>query len=81
MDEQLQAISAFVTALHNFGLDLDEATSLSLAMVKTGSTLKLNRHPIVDKHSIGGVPGDKTPLLVVPFVAACGLTIRDHSRQ
>jgi len=34
MDEQLQAISAFVTALHNFGLDLDEATSLSLAMVR-----------------------------------------------
>jgi len=45
-------ISAFVTALHNFRLDLDEATSLSLAMVKTGSILKLDRQPIVDKHSI-----------------------------
>lgn len=74
-------ISAFVTALHNFGLDLDEATSLSSAMVKTGSTLKLNRHPIVDKHSIGGVPGDKTTLLVVPIVAACGLTIPKSSSR
>ncbi|WP_348304678.1 hypothetical protein [Methanothrix sp.] len=70
-----------MTALHNFGLDLDEATSLSLAMVKTGSTLKLNRHPIVDKHSIGGVPGDKTTPLVVPIVAVCGLTISKSSSR
>jgi AMP phosphorylase len=74
-------LSAFVTALHNFRLDLDEATSLSLAMVKTGSTMKLNRHPIVDKHSIGGVPGDKTTLLVVPIVAACGLMIPKSSSR
>ncbi|VVB70219.1 AMP phosphorylase [uncultured archaeon] len=74
-------ISAFVTALHNFGLDLDEATNLSLAMVKTGSTMKLDRQPIVDKHSIGGVPGDKTTLLVVPIIAACGLTIPKSSSR
>ena len=74
-------ISAFVTALHNFGLDLDEATNLSTAMIKTGSTMKLNRQPIVDKHSIGGVPGDKTTLLVVPIIAACGLTIPKSSSR
>jgi AMP phosphorylase len=74
-------ISAFVTALHSFRLDLDEATNLSLAMIKTGSTLKLERQPIVDKHSIGGVPGDKTTLLVVPIIAACGLTIPKSSSR
>lgn len=74
-------ICAFVTALHNFRLDLDEATSLSLAMVNTGRTLKLDKQPIVDKHSIGGVPGDKTTLLVVPIVAACGLTIPKSSSR
>jgi AMP phosphorylase len=68
-------ISAFVTALHSFGLDLDEATNLSMAMFKTGSSMKLDREVVVDKHSIGGVPGDKTTLLVVPIIAACGLTI------
>ena len=74
-------IAAFVTALHSFGLDLDEATSLSLAMVETGNTLKLDRSPIVDKHSIGGVPGDKTTLLVVPIVASCGMTIPKSSSR
>ena len=70
-----------MTALYNYGLDLDEATNLSSAMVKTGNQLKLDRHPIVDKHSVGGVPGDKTTLLVVPIIAACGLTIPKSSSR
>ena len=74
-------IASFVTAMHTFGLDLDEATNLSLAMVETGNTLKLNKPLIVDKHSIGGVPGDKTTLLVVPIIAACGLTIPKSSSR
>jgi AMP phosphorylase len=74
-------IAAFVTALHAFGLDLDEATGLSMAMVATGNTLDLDRPLIVDKHSIGGVPGDKTTLLVVPIIAACGLTIPKSSSR
>ena len=74
-------ITAFVTALQFFGLDIDEATSLSLAMVETGQTLQLDKKLVVDKHSIGGVPGDKTTLLVVPIVAACGLTIPKSSSR
>jgi len=74
-------IASFVTALHIYGLDLDEATSLSRAMVETGNILEIDRHPIVDKHSIGGVPGDKTTLLVVPIVAAAGLTIPKSSSR
>lgn len=73
-------IAAFVTALHIRGLDLDEATSLSMSMVETGSKLNLGRR-VVDKHSIGGVPGDKTTLLVVPIVAAAGLTIPKTSSR
>jgi len=74
-------IAAFVTALHTFGLDLDEATSLSLSMVETGKKLDLKRPLIVDKHSIGGVPGDKTTLLAVPIIAASGLTIPKSSSR
>ena len=73
--------ASFVTALHITGLDLDEATSLSLAMVETGKTLNINKPLIVDKHSIGGVPGDKTTLLVVPIIAAAGLTIPKSSSR
>ncbi|WP_255486681.1 AMP phosphorylase [Candidatus Nitrosotenuis sp. DW1] len=74
-------IASFVTALHIHGIDLDEATSLSLAMVETGKQLKLGNKIIVDKHSIGGVPGDKTTLLVVPIVAAAGLVIPKTSSR
>jgi AMP phosphorylase len=73
-------IASFVTALHIHGIDLDEATNLSMAMVGTGKMLKLGKR-VVDKHSIGGVPGDKTTLLVVPIVAAAGLTIPKTSSR
>jgi AMP phosphorylase len=73
-------IASFVTALHIHGIDLDEATNLSMAMVGTGKVLKLGKR-VVDKHSIGGVPGDKTTLLVVPIVAAAGLIIPKTSSR
>lgn len=74
-------VVSFVTALYNFGIDLDEATSLTLSMVETGEKLKLNKDIICDKHSVGGIPGDKTTLLLVPIIAACGLTIPKTSSR
>ncbi|MEM3181132.1 MAG: AMP phosphorylase [Candidatus Micrarchaeaceae archaeon] len=76
-----EEITAFVISLHEYPIDLEEAAYISEAMVKTGETLKLNRKRIFDKHSIGGVPGDKTSMLVVPIVAAAGLTIPKTSSR
>lgn len=74
-------IAAFVISLYARGLDLEEAMNLSLAMVEAGKTLKLEGKVIADKHSIGGVPGDKTTLLLVPVVASCGVTIPKSSSR
>jgi AMP phosphorylase len=74
-------ISAFVTSLQNYSLDLDEATSLTLSMVETGKRLQLDKKIIVDKHSIGGCAGDKTTLILVPIIAAAGLTIPKTSSR
>lgn len=75
-------IASFVTALHaQGGPGLDEALSLTIAMVNTGKQLHLDKKPIGDKHSVGGVPGDKTTLLLVPIVAAAGLTIPKTSSR
>ena len=74
-------IASFVTALHIQGLGLDEATSLASSMVRTGKQLNFRKKIIVDKHSVGGVPGDKTTLLVVPIVAAAGLVIPKTSSR
>ncbi len=51
-------------------------------MVETGKSLKLpDKGPICDKHSIGGVPSDKTSLLIVPIMAAAGLMIPKTSSR
>jgi AMP phosphorylase len=74
-------LAAFVTALQIHGMSMEEVEALSWAMVKRGRTLNLGRHPILDKHSVGGVPGDKTTLLVVPIIAASGYTIPKTSSR
>lgn len=74
-------LASFITALHIRGLSMDEIEALSKAMVKTGSVLDINKTPILDKHSIGGIPGDKTSILVVPIVAAAGFIIPKTSSR
>lgn len=74
-------VTSFVTALNSFGLSMDESVSMTRAMVETGKKLEINNAHIVDKHSIGGVPGDKTSLLLVPIIAACGITMPKTSSR
>ncbi len=74
-------LTAFVTALYNRGMNMTEIASLSEAMAKTGKTLRLRSKAIYDKHSVGGCPGDKTSIVVVPIVAAAGLTIPKTSSR
>jgi AMP phosphorylase len=74
-------LASFVTALHIRGVGMDEVEFLTRAMVETGETLSFGREPILDKHSIGGVPGDKTTILVVPIIAAAGFTIPKSSSR
>ncbi|WP_292521006.1 AMP phosphorylase [Methanoculleus sp.] len=74
-------ITAYVTASYIHGLDMDEVEHLTRAMVDTGERLRFTRHPVVDKHSIGGVPGNKITLLIVPIIAASGLRIPKTSSR
>jgi len=74
-------LSSFLTALYIHGLSMDEIEALTKAMVRTGRTLVLGKKPILDKHSIGGIPGDKTSILVVPIIAAAGFTIPKTSSR
>jgi len=76
-----EELTAFITALYTRGISMDEAENLSLAMVETGKVLNFEGKTICDKHSIGGIPGDKTSLVLVPIVAAAGLTIPKTSSR
>lgn len=74
-------LSAFVTACAGEGLDDDEVTSLTRAMISVGERMTWGRVPVVDKHSVGGLPGNRTTPVVVAIVAACGLTMPKTSSR
>jgi len=74
-------MSAFVTTSYINGMTPDEIEWLTRAMIDTGEKIEFDTHPIMDKHSIGGVPGNKISLLVVPIVAANGLLIPKTSSR
>lgn len=74
-------LSAFVTTSYIHGMTSDEVEWLTRAMIDTGEKIEFDTHPIMDKHSIGGVPGNKISLLVVPIVAANGLLIPKTSSR
>jgi len=73
-------IAAFVTGLEVNGMTMDEAEYLSRTMVETSKTLNFGKK-VYDKHSLGGIPGKKETLLVVPIVAAAGLFIPKTSSR
>lgn len=69
-------VSAWAMAVLLNGMTDQEVTDLTLAMARSGETINMDRlvKISVDKHSTGGV-GDKTSLVVLPVVAACGLPV------
>lgn len=74
-------ISAFLTACAGKNLNLKEILSLTQAMVKTGDKLCWDEKIIVDKHCIGGLPGNRTTPIVVSIVSAFGLTMPKTSSR
>ncbi len=74
-------ISAYITASYIHNMDSQETEWLTKAMIETGDKIHFDTHPVMDKHSIGGVPGNKVSLLVVPIVAAAGLLIPKTSSR
>jgi len=70
-------LAAFVVATNQFELDREEVLHLTQAMIEVGQRIDwqhdLGAGPVVDKHCIGGIPGNRTSMLVVPIVAAHGM--------
>jgi len=74
-------LAALVTACAGDRLDLDETIALTRAMLESGVRLDWGGALVVDKHCVGGLPGNRTTPLVVAIVAAAGLTIPKTSSR
>jgi len=64
----------FVASSFKEGYSEKELYYFTKAMVETGNRLKF-KGIIADKHSVGGIAGTRTTMIVVPIIAAAGYKI------
>lgn len=74
-------LAAFVTACVGDRLDVEETTALARAMIAVGDRIAWPYPIVADKHSVGGLPGNRTTMIVVPIIAALGLPIPKTSSR
>jgi len=74
-------LAAFVTACAGDRLDMSETVALTRAMVAVGDRMHWGEGLVMDKHSVGGLPGNRTTMIIVPIVAACGLRMPKTSSR
>ncbi|MBW2999662.1 AMP phosphorylase [Candidatus Woesearchaeota archaeon] len=74
-------LTYYVSANFTYGMSLRETVALTKSMIHHGDLLKLKQHPVIDKHCIGGVAGNKTTMVIVPILAAAGLTVPKTSSR
>ncbi|MFA6985763.1 MAG: thymidine phosphorylase family protein [Arenimonas sp.] len=83
VDNRLSEIelAAFVTACAGERLDHKETIGLTRAMVEVGTRIDWGGGPVLDKHCVGGLPGNRTTPIVVAIVAAAGYCIPKTSSR
>ncbi|HEX2451423.1 MAG TPA: thymidine phosphorylase family protein [Gemmatimonadales bacterium] len=74
-------LAAFVTACAGRRLDRPEIADLTVAMLEAGNRLHWDGRLVADKHCVGGLPGNRTSLIVVPIAAAAGLIVPKTSSR
>ena len=80
---QLSDINAamYIAASVGNKISKKELVDLTRAMVDSGQRLKWSAECVVDKHCVGGLPGNRTTPIVVAIVAAFGLMIPKTSSR
>lgn len=74
-------LAAFITACGGDNLNIREITDLTKAMVNSGSKIEWGLPLVVDKHCVGGLPGNRTTPILVSILAAAGLIMPKTSSR
>lgn len=73
-------VAFFISAVYSKEMSMEEIKNLTKAMVETGNKLKL-KGKIADKHSIGGIAGNRTTPIVVSICSSTGLIMPKTSSR
>lgn len=76
-----EELAAFLVSSAQSGMDREEVLFLTRAMTATGKHINWDESMVVDKHCIGGIPGNRTTMIVTPIVAAYGLLMPKTSSR
>lgn len=80
-DELGDILTTYFTASgYSKGFTNKELFFMTKAMVETGEKLHF-KGIVADKHSIGGIPGTRTSLIIIPIIAAAGYKIPKSSSR
>ncbi|WP_372912313.1 AMP phosphorylase [Salinigranum sp.] len=74
-------LGAYVAGVYTNGLSLQETLHLTEEMTAAGEVISWDRSVVADKHSIGGVPGNRVTPILVPLAASAGLTMPKTSSR
>ena len=74
-------LAAFLVACANGRLGSAETVALTRAMAQAGNRLHWPQERVVDKHCIGGLPGNRTTPIVVAIACSLGLTMPKTSSR
>ena len=74
-------LASFITACSARQLEPGEMTALTRAMVESGERIEWGATPVMDKHCVGGLPGNRTTPIVVAIAAAAGLIMPKTSSR
>ena len=74
-------MATFLVACAQSGLDREEILYLTQAMTDSGKRMSWDAVLVADKHCIGGIPGNRTTMIIVPIIAAHGLLMPKTSSR
>lgn len=74
-------MALFISAMYRNGTTMNETISLIYAIEESGNTITWKKGIVADKHSIGGIPGNRTTPPVVSICVAGGLIVPKTSSR